>query len=141
MGAQRPNTRPAYPPEVRREAVQMLRAGRTPHELAQGSGCPRRRSGTGAARTRLVPASAPVCRPAQSSRNCTPPYWRAARLRQFLAQSDTRACTGYERLSPANWPYGALAPTEAAGISVAPMRDEKLLERGPDARDRAGCPG
>ena len=30
-----PKTRPAYPPEFRREAVQMLRAGRTPRELAR----------------------------------------------------------------------------------------------------------
>ena len=28
-----PKTRPAYPDEFRREAVQMLRAGRTPREL------------------------------------------------------------------------------------------------------------
>ena len=33
-----PKTRPAYPPEFRREAVQMLRAGRTPRELAQSLG-------------------------------------------------------------------------------------------------------
>jgi transposase len=33
-----PKTRPAYPPEFRREAVQMLRAGRTPKELAQSLG-------------------------------------------------------------------------------------------------------
>jgi transposase len=33
-----PNTRPAYPPEFRREAVRMLRAGRTPRELAQSLG-------------------------------------------------------------------------------------------------------
>ena len=31
-------TRPAYPPEFRREAVQMLRAGRTPRELSQSLG-------------------------------------------------------------------------------------------------------
>ena len=30
-----PKTRPAYPDEFRREAVQMLRAGRTPRELAE----------------------------------------------------------------------------------------------------------
>ena len=33
-----PKTRPAYPPEFRREAVQMLRSGRTPRELAQSLG-------------------------------------------------------------------------------------------------------
>src|SRR3954470_9388267 len=33
-----PKTRPAYPPEFRSEAVQMLRAGRTPRELAQSLG-------------------------------------------------------------------------------------------------------
>ena len=33
-----PKTRPAYPPEFRREAVQMLRAGRTARELAQSLG-------------------------------------------------------------------------------------------------------
>jgi transposase len=31
-------TRPAYPDEFRREAVQMLRAGRTPRELAESLG-------------------------------------------------------------------------------------------------------
>ncbi len=33
-----PKTRPAYPDEFRREAVQMLRAGRTPRELAERLG-------------------------------------------------------------------------------------------------------
>jgi transposase len=33
-----PKTRPAYPEEFRREAVQMLRAGRTPRELADSLG-------------------------------------------------------------------------------------------------------
>lgn len=33
-----PKTRPAYPDEFRREAVQMLRAGCTPRELAQSLG-------------------------------------------------------------------------------------------------------
>ena len=33
-----PKTRPAYPLEFRREAVQMLRAGRAPRELAQSLG-------------------------------------------------------------------------------------------------------
>ena len=33
-----PKTRPAYPEEFRREAVQMLRAGRTPRELADALG-------------------------------------------------------------------------------------------------------
>jgi transposase len=33
-----PKTRPAYPQEFRREAVQMLRAGRTPRELAESLG-------------------------------------------------------------------------------------------------------
>ena len=33
-----PKTRPAYPPEFRREAVQMLRSGRTPRELAASLG-------------------------------------------------------------------------------------------------------
>jgi transposase len=33
-----PKTRPAYPDQFRREAVQMLRAGRTPRELAESLG-------------------------------------------------------------------------------------------------------
>ena len=33
-----PKTRPAYPQEFRREAIQMLRAGRTPSELAESLG-------------------------------------------------------------------------------------------------------
>src|ERR687887_898644 len=33
-----PKTRPAYPDEFRREAVQMLRAGRSPRELAEALG-------------------------------------------------------------------------------------------------------
>jgi transposase len=33
-----PKTRPAYPDEFRSEAVQMLRAGRTPRELAESLG-------------------------------------------------------------------------------------------------------
>ena len=33
-----PKTRPAYPAEFRHEAVQMLRAGRTPRELAESLG-------------------------------------------------------------------------------------------------------
>jgi transposase len=33
-----PETRPAYPDELRREAVQMLRAGRPPRELAESLG-------------------------------------------------------------------------------------------------------
>lgn len=33
-----PRTRPAYPPEFRREAVELLRAGRTPSELAESLG-------------------------------------------------------------------------------------------------------
>ena len=33
-----PKTRPAYPDEFRREAAQMLRAGRTPRELAESLG-------------------------------------------------------------------------------------------------------
>jgi transposase len=33
-----PKARPAYPEEFRREAVQMLRAGRTPRELAESLG-------------------------------------------------------------------------------------------------------
>jgi transposase len=34
----RPKTRPAYPPEFRREAVELLRAGRTPRELSESLG-------------------------------------------------------------------------------------------------------
>jgi transposase len=33
-----PKTRPAYPEEFRREAVQMLRAGRSPRELSESLG-------------------------------------------------------------------------------------------------------
>src|SRR3954454_24677495 len=33
-----PRTRPPYPDEFRREAVQMLRAGRSPQELAEALG-------------------------------------------------------------------------------------------------------
>jgi transposase len=38
MASTVPKTRPAYPEEFRREAVQMLRAGRTPRELAESLG-------------------------------------------------------------------------------------------------------
>lgn len=33
-----PKTRPPYPPEFRREAVQLLRSGRSPRELAENLG-------------------------------------------------------------------------------------------------------
>jgi transposase len=33
-----PRTRPAYPPEFRREALELLRAGRTPRELSESLG-------------------------------------------------------------------------------------------------------
>ena len=33
-----PKTRPAYPDEFRREAIELLRAGRTPRELAESLG-------------------------------------------------------------------------------------------------------
>jgi transposase len=33
-----PRTRPPYPPEFRREAVELLRAGRSPRELAESLG-------------------------------------------------------------------------------------------------------
>jgi transposase len=33
-----PRTRPAYPDDFRREAVELLRAGRTPRELSQSLG-------------------------------------------------------------------------------------------------------
>ena len=33
-----PRTRPAYPPEFRRQAVELLRAGRSPRELAESLG-------------------------------------------------------------------------------------------------------
>jgi transposase len=33
-----PRTRPAYPPEFRREAIELLRAGRTPGELSESLG-------------------------------------------------------------------------------------------------------
>ena len=33
-----PRTRPAYPPEFRREAIELLRAGRTPRELSESLG-------------------------------------------------------------------------------------------------------
>lgn len=33
-----PRTRPAYPPEFRREAIDLLRAGRTPRELSESLG-------------------------------------------------------------------------------------------------------
>jgi transposase len=33
-----PRTRPPYPEEFRREAVELLRAGRTPRELAESLG-------------------------------------------------------------------------------------------------------
>jgi transposase len=38
MVSSMPKTRPAYPDEFRREAVQMLRAGRTPRELSESLG-------------------------------------------------------------------------------------------------------
>jgi transposase len=33
-----PRTRPAYPPEFRREAIELLRQGRTPGELSKSLG-------------------------------------------------------------------------------------------------------
>jgi transposase len=33
-----PRTRPAYPPEFRREAIELLRAGRSPSELSERLG-------------------------------------------------------------------------------------------------------
>jgi transposase len=33
-----PKTRPAYPPEFRREAIELLRAGRSPRELSESLG-------------------------------------------------------------------------------------------------------
>lgn len=33
-----PRTRPAYPPEFRREAIELLRAGRSPRELSESLG-------------------------------------------------------------------------------------------------------
>jgi transposase len=33
-----PRTRPAYPLEFRREAIELLRAGRTPRELSESLG-------------------------------------------------------------------------------------------------------
>jgi transposase len=33
-----PRTRPAYPPEFRREAIELLRAGRAPRELSESLG-------------------------------------------------------------------------------------------------------
>lgn len=33
-----PRTRPAYPPEFRREALELLRSGRTPRELSESLG-------------------------------------------------------------------------------------------------------
>jgi transposase len=33
-----PRTRPAYPPELRAEAIELLRAGRTPRELSESLG-------------------------------------------------------------------------------------------------------
>jgi transposase len=38
MSLSMPKTRPAYPPEFRREAVELLRAGRTPRELSESLG-------------------------------------------------------------------------------------------------------
>jgi transposase len=52
-----PKTRPAYPEEFRREAIQMLRAGRTPKELSQSLGVSERRCATGAVRTRSIAMS------------------------------------------------------------------------------------
>lgn len=43
-----PAARPAYPEEFRREAVQMLRAARTPRELAESLGVSQRRAGLAA---------------------------------------------------------------------------------------------
>jgi transposase len=33
-----PRTRPAYPPEFRREAIELLRAGRSPRDLSESLG-------------------------------------------------------------------------------------------------------
>jgi transposase len=53
-----PKTRPAYADEFRRDRVQMLRAGRTPRELAESLGVSEQTLRTGAARSRSIAASA-----------------------------------------------------------------------------------
>jgi hypothetical protein len=53
-----PRSRPPYPDEFRREALQMLRAGRSPRELAEALAPPSRRCATGGARTSVIAASA-----------------------------------------------------------------------------------
>ena len=65
-----PKIRPAYPDEFRREAVQMLRAGRTPRELAESLGVSQQTLVTGAVRTRSIATNATTGRPAMSRRSC-----------------------------------------------------------------------
>jgi transposase len=52
-----PKTRPAYPEEIRLEAVQMLRAGRTPRELAESFGVSQQTLGTGVAKISAIAMS------------------------------------------------------------------------------------
>jgi len=48
-----PSTQPAVRDEFRREALELLRARRTPREPAESLACRSRRSGTGVAGTQL----------------------------------------------------------------------------------------
>jgi hypothetical protein len=52
-----PKTRPAYPQQLRREAVELLRAGGTPRELSETLAFRSRRCATGAARTSAIATS------------------------------------------------------------------------------------
>jgi transposase len=53
-----PKTRPPYPDEFRREALAMLRAGRSPRELAEALGVSEQTLRTGAGRTSSIATSA-----------------------------------------------------------------------------------
>ena len=54
-----PKTRPAYPDEFRREAIELLRAGRTPRELAESLGVSQQTlRRTGVARTSSIATTA-----------------------------------------------------------------------------------
>ena len=65
-----PKTRPAYPPEFRREAVQMLRAGRTPAELAKSLGVSEQTLRNWRRQDEADRRERTDVRPVLSSRNC-----------------------------------------------------------------------
>ena len=64
-----PRFRSAYPPEFRRQMVELVRSERTPEELCESLCRPRSPSPTGFVRPSATPASAAMVRPAPSAKN------------------------------------------------------------------------